>query len=412
LEQGKHSEMVASVQCQVDKTKTIKNNLGVNSYFCNMQIYLDNAATTPLDPEVIEVMVETMQNDFGNPSSIHAHGRQVKTIVEKARKTIANLLHTSPSEIFFTSGGTEADNMAITRSVEDLGIQHAISSSIEHHAVLHTLEELEKKGKLTLHFVRLDDKGNLNYEHLEELLSQNPKALVSLMHANNELGNLTDIARVSALCQQYEAVFHSDTVQTMGHYPHDLSELKIDFLTGAGHKFHGPKGVGFIYINGKNKIKPFIYGGAQERNMRGGTENVYGIVGLAKAMEIAYRDMQKHHDHIQGLKNYMIEQLQSTIPDVRFNGNIDPEKSLYTVLNVSLPCTDMSDMLLFNLDISGISASGGSACSSGSDIGSHVLSSIHADAARPSVRFSFSKNNTKAEIDAVVAKLREICDKA
>lgn len=376
-----------------------------------MQIYLDNAATTPIDPEVVEVMVETMQNDFGNPSSIHAHGRQAKTIVEKARKTIAHLLHTSPSEIFFTSGGTEADNMAITRSVEDLGVQHAISSSIEHHAVLHTLEELEKAGKLTLHFVQIDEKGEVDYSHLEELLEQYPKALVSLMHANNELGNLTDIAQISALCQQYGAVFHSDTVQTMGHYPHDLSVLNIDFITGAGHKFHGPKGVGFIYINGKNKIKPFIYGGAQERNMRGGTENVYGIVGLAKAMEIAYRDMEKHQAHIQGLKSYMIQQLQAAIPDVQFNGNIEPSKSLYTVLNVSLPCADMSDMLLFNLDIAGISASGGSACSSGSDIGSHVLQAIKVNGDRPSVRFSFSKNNTKTEIDAVVQTLQEICGK-
>lgn len=374
-----------------------------------MQIYLDNAATTPLDPEVMEVMVETMQNDFGNPSSIHAHGRQVKTLVEKARRTVAQLLQASPSEIFFTSGGTEADNMAICRAVEDLGVKHAITTALEHHAVLHTLEELEKQGKITLHFLRVDQQGNIDYDHLEELLAQHPAALVSLMHANNELGNLTDIARVSALCQEYKAVFHSDTVQTMGHYVHDLSQLKIDFITGAAHKFHGPKGVGFIYINAKNKIKPILYGGAQERNMRGGTENVYGIVGLAKALEIAYRDMEEHQTYIQGLKTYMIEQLQAAIPDVAFNGNILAEQSLYTVLNVSLPCTDMSDMLLFNLDIAGISASGGSACSSGSDIGSHVLTGIRADASRPSVRFSFSKYNTKEEIDFVVQKLKELC---
>ena len=374
-----------------------------------MQIYLDNAATTPLDPEVMEVMVETMQNDFGNPSSIHAHGRQVKTLVEKARRAVAQLLQASPSEIFFTSGGTEADNMAICRAVEDLGVKHAITTALEHHAVLHTLEELEKQGKITLHFLRVDQQGNIDYTHLEELLAQHPAALVSLMHANNELGNLTDIARVSALCQEHNAVFHSDTVQTMGHYVHDLSQLKIDFITGAAHKFHGPKGVGFIYINAKNKIKPLLYGGAQERNMRGGTENVYGIVGLAKALEIAYRDMAEHQACIQGLKNYMIEELRAAIPDVAFNGNIAAEQSLYTVLNVSLPCTDMNDMLLFNLDISGISASGGSACSSGSDIGSHVLTGIRAAAERPSVRFSFSKYNTKEEIDIVVKKLKELC---
>lgn len=374
-----------------------------------MQIYLDNAATTPLDPEVMEVMVETMRNDYGNPSSIHAHGRQVKTLVEKARRTVAQLLQASPSEIFFTSGGTEADNMAICRSVDDLAVRHVITTALEHHAVLHTLEELEKQGKITIHYLRVDQHGNIDYQHLEELLAQYPGALVSLMHANNEIGNLTDIVRVSTLCQEYKAVFHSDTVQTMGHYPHNLSQLKVDFITGAAHKFHGPKGVGFIYINAKNKIKPILYGGAQERNMRGGTENVYGIVGLAKALEIAYRDMAEHQDYIQGLKNYMIEKLRQEIPDVAFNGNIATDQSLYTVLNVSLPCTDMSDMLLFNLDISGISASGGSACSSGSDIGSHVLTAIRADAERPSVRFSFSKYNTIEEIDIVVQKLRELC---
>jgi cysteine desulfurase len=375
-----------------------------------MHIYLDNAATTPLDPEVIEVMVETMQTEFGNPSSIHAHGRQAKTIVEKARKTIANLLHASPAEIFFTSGGTEADNMAIVRSIEAYGITHAITSPIEHHAVLHTLEELAKTGKIQLDLLRLDAQGNIDLNQLEELLAKNPRTMVSIMHANNELGNLTDIKRVSEICQQYQAIFHSDTVQTMGHYPHNLSELKIDFITGAGHKFHGPKGVGFLYINGNNKIKPLIYGGAQERNMRGGTENVYGIVGLAKALEIAYRDMEEHQTYIQGLKNYMIDALKAAIPTIEFNGNIEVAHSLYTVLNVSLPCTDMSDMLLFNLDISGISASGGSACSSGSDIGSHVLRGINANPDRPSVRFSFSKKNTKEEIDIVVAKLKEICE--
>ncbi len=375
-----------------------------------MHIYLDNAATTPLDPEVIEVMVQTMQNEYGNPSSIHSHGRQAKTIVEKARKTIAQLLNAAPAEIFFTSGGTEADNMAIVRSIEAFGITHAITSPIEHHAVLHTLEELAKTGKIHLDLLRVDDKGNIDLTHLEELLAHNPRTLVSLMHANNELGNLTDIQRVSEICQQYQAVFHSDTVQTMGHYPHNLSQMKIDFITGAGHKFHGPKGVGFLYINSNNKIKPLIFGGAQERNMRGGTENVYGIAGLAKALEIAYRDMEQHQSYIQGLKSYMIGELSKAIPAIQFNGNIEPQQSLYTVLNVSLPCTNMSDMLLFNLDISGISASGGSACSSGSDIGSHVLRAIQADPDRPSVRFSFSKNNTKEEIDHVVAKLKEICD--
>lgn len=377
-----------------------------------MRVYLDNAATTPLDPEVIEVMLSTMQNDFGNPSSIHAHGREVKTVVEKARKTIANLLHASPSEIFFTSGGTEADNMAITRSIQDFGITHAITSPIEHHAVLHTLEDHAKNGTIHLDLLRLDEKGNIDFNHLEELLASNPRTLVSIMHANNEIGNITDLKKLSDICQKYNAVLHSDTVQTMGHYPINLSELKIDFITGAGHKFHGPKGVGFIYINANNKIKPLIHGGAQERNMRGGTENVYGIAGIAKALEIAYRDIEEHHNYIQGLKSYMVEELQKNIPDVQFNGTIVPSESLYTVLNVSLPCSNMSDMLLFNLDISGISASGGSACSSGSAIGSHVLNALKADENRPSVRFSFSKKNTKEDIDFAVAKLKELCEES
>lgn len=376
-----------------------------------MQVYLDNAATTSIDPQVIEVMVEAMKNNFGNPSSIHAHGREVKTIVEKARKTVANLLKASPSEIFFTSGGTEADNMAIVRSIEGYGIQHAVTSAIEHHAVLHTLEELAKEGKIKLSLVNIDEKGVVDLQHLEQILSENPRSLVSLMHANNELGNLTDIKAISAICRQYDALFHSDTVQTMGHYPLDLSELDIDFITASAHKFHGPKGVGFLYINGKDKIKPLIYGGAQERNMRGGTENVYGIVGLAKALEMCYENMEEHQNHIQGLKTYMKEELIKHFPDIAFNGVQEDENSLYTVLNVSLPCTRVADMMLFNLDIKGISASGGSACSSGSDIGSHVLRAIGAESSRPSVRFSFCKNNTKADIDYAINTLVDICSK-
>jgi len=379
--------------------------------FAAMHVYFDNAATTALDKAVIDVMVQTMNDNFGNPSSIHAHGRETKTIVERARRTVAKLLNASPAEIFFTSGGTEADNMAIVRAIEAYGITHAISSPIEHHAVLHTLEEMQKDGKIQLDFLRLDQKGNIDLSHLEELLARNPRTFVSIMHANNELGNITDIQKVSEICEQYNAVFHSDTVQTMGHYVHDLSKLKIDFITAAAHKFHGPKGVGFLYINSRNKIKPLIHGGAQERNMRGGTENVYGIVGLAKAMEIAYEEMEAHQQQIQALKDYMKEQLLQHIPDITFNGETDANKSLYTVLNVSLPCTDMGDMLLFNLDIKGVSASGGSACSSGSDIGSHVLRGIGADPQRPSVRFSFCKFNTKEEVDFVVQVLKEICTK-
>lgn len=373
-----------------------------------MKIYLDNAATTPLDKEVLKVMVEVMENQYGNPSSIHSHGREVRTLVEKARKTVANLMNTAPANIFFTSGGTEADNTAIKCAVQDFGITHAITSKIEHHAVGHTLEALEKQGKIKLSYVETDAKGNINYDQLEELLKSNERSLVSLMHANNEIGTLTDIERVGELCETYQAIFHCDTVQTMGHYPHDLSKLKAHFVVCSAHKLHGPKGVGFLYVNPSIKIKPMILGGAQERNMRGGTENVYGIVGLAKALEMAYADMESHQNHIQELKSYMMDELKTAIPEIDFNGETAPEKSLYTVLNVCFPKMEIADMLLFNLDISGISASGGSACSSGSNIGSHVLTAIGSDPDRPSVRFSFSKFNTKEEIDFVVQKVKEI----
>jgi cysteine desulfurase len=372
-----------------------------------MKVYLDNAATTPLDPEVLKVMLPIMQQQFGNPSSIHSFGRETRTIIEKARKTVAGLLNASPSEIFFTSGGTEANNTALRCSIHDLGIKHCISTKIEHHAVEHTLSEICNKESIKLSYNNIDKKGNIDLNHLEELLKNNEKSLVSLMHANNELGTLTPIEKVGELCRKYDAVFHSDTVQTMGHYVHDLKKIRVDFITCAAHKFHGPKGVGFLYINNRVKIHPFITGGAQERNMRGGTENVYGIAGLAKALEIAYRDMEHDVKHISGLRSYMIDKLKSEIPEVDFNSETEKE-SLYTVLNVSFPPTDFSEMLLFNLDIAGIAASGGSACSSGSNIGSHVLTGIGADPNRPAVRFSFSKYTTKEEIDFCVEKLKEL----
>ena len=374
-----------------------------------MRVYLDNAATTPFDKEVLKAMYQVMETDHGNPSSIHSHGREVRTLIEKARKTVAGLLHASPSEFFFTSGGTEADNMAIRCGIIDYGIKHAITSLIEHHAVLHTLQALEKSGDIRLSYVNIDSKGLIDYKHLEELLSSNERSFVSLMHANNELGTLTDIEAVGELCEKYHAIFHSDTVQTMGHYPHDLSRLKVHFLVCAAHKLHGPKGVGFLYIHHAIKINPMIFGGSQERNMRGGTENVYGIIGLAKSLEIAYEEMEEHHEYIQGLKTYMMEELVKNVPGIEFNGETTPDKSLYTVLNVSFPEMEMAEMLLFSLDIAGISASGGSACSSGTNIGSHVLNGIHANPDRPAVRFSFSKLNTREEIDYVVGKVKELC---
>uniref|UniRef100_UPI00333EAD6E cysteine desulfurase family protein n=1 Tax=Pseudopedobacter sp. TaxID=1936787 RepID=UPI00333EAD6E len=362
------------------------------------KVYLDNAATTPLDEEVKKVMIDVMENNFGNPSSIHAHGREVRTIIEKARKNVANLLNTAPANIFFTSSGTEADNTAIRRTVADLGIKHIITSPLEHHAVLHTVEMLEKNG-IKISYLNVDEKGNIDYEQLEQLLKSSERSLVSLMHANNEIGTLTNIERVGNICEQYNAVFHCDTVQTVGHYKHDLSTLKVDFIACSAHKIHGPKGVGFIYINPRVKINPMIYGGAQERNMRGGTENIYGIAGLSKALSLAYEEMETQQQYIQGLKSYMKEQLEKEIPGVSFNGETDEDRSLYTVLSVSFPEMDMADMLLFKLDISGVSASGGSACSSGTNIGSHVLTAIGTSPDRPAVRFSFSKYNTEDEID-------------
>jgi len=372
-----------------------------------MKVYLDNAATTAIHPDVVEAMIPILKNQFGNPSSIHAFGREVRSLIESSRKKVASLLKTSPAEIFFTSGGTEADNMAIRCGMFDLGLKHAITSALEHHAVLHTLEELAHKGEIKLSLVNVDSQGHVDLNHLEELLKNNDRSFVSLMHANNEIGTLLPIQQVGELCRKYDAIFHSDTVQTLGHFAHDLSTLPIDFIACAAHKFHGPKGIGFLYINNRVKIKPFITGGAQERNMRGGTENVYGIVGLAKALEISYADMEEDMAHVKGLKNYMADRLKNEIEGVRFNGDIS-ENSLYTVLNVSFPKIDSAEMLLFNLDIAGIACSAGSACSSGSNVGSHVLRGINADMSRPSIRFSFCRFTTKEEIDYTVDKLKEL----
>ncbi len=368
-----------------------------------MTVYFDNAATTPLDPEVFEAIKPYMLENFGNPSSTHSHGRKVRAGIESARKKIAELLNCTPGEIIFTSGGTEADNAIIAGAIHTYGIRHVISSPIEHHAVTHSLEHLEKTAGVALHMVKLDSRGHVDLDHLESLLAQHDNALISLMHANNEIGNLLDIERVADLAAHYGAWFHSDTVQSVGHYRHDLSKLKVHGMTAAAHKFHGPKGIGFMFVRREKRITPFIYGGAQERNMRGGTENVYGIIGLAKALEIAYRDMDKHRAHIEGLKKRMIERLRAAIPDVSFHGDSENfDRSLYTVLNVSLPESDENNMLLFNLDLKGISASGGSACSSGATQGSHVLGHLYPGSLRGAIRFSFSKFNTAEEVDYAV----------
>lgn len=372
-----------------------------------MKVYLDNAATTPMAPEIIHMMSEMMRVNFANPSSLHSFGRQSKTIVEDARKKIASLLNTSPGSIFFTSGGTEADNMAIKCAIQDHDIQHAITSKISHQAVLYPLQDLEQKGEIKISYVNIGEDGLVCLSHLRELLEDKPRKLVSIMHANNEIGTIQDLKKIGEICKEYNAIFHSDTVQTIAHYNFDMQELDVDFMAASAHKFHGPKGVGFIYISEKIKINPFLRGGSQERNMRAGTENVYGIAGLAMAMEMAYENLDKEQRYIKDLKQYMIDKLQAEISDVQFYGRSkEIEDSLYTVLSCHFPETDIAEMLLFNLDILGVSCSGGAACSSGSNRGSHVLSEIAPFSKRPSIRFSFSRYNTKEEIDFVINKLK------
>lgn len=374
-----------------------------------MHVYFDNAATTPLDPEVLEAMLPFLSQHYGNPSSLHGPGRQVRAAIENARKTVAHLLNAAPAEITFTSGGTEANNYAAFGSIRTLGLRHAVTSTLEHHAVLHPLQALEKSGEIELHYLAHDAQGQLDLAQLEALLAGQPRTFVSLMHGNNEIGNLNDIAAIGTICARYEAIFHTDTVQTMGHYRHDVQHLKNHFLVGSAHKFHGPKGVGFLYTRSGTRVSPLILGGSQERNVRSGTENVYGIVGQAKALEIALRDLATHQAHVQGLKTRFITKLRAEVDDVRFNGlSAIADQSLYTVLSVSLPPSAISEMLLFNLDISKVAASGGSACTSGAQAGSHVLEALGGDANRATVRFSMSKMNTEIEVDYAVEALAKL----
>ncbi|MBN8863169.1 MAG: cysteine desulfurase [Sphingobacteriales bacterium] len=372
------------------------------------RIYFDNAATTSLDRDVLDAMLPYMTTHFGNPSSIYSYGRESRLAIETARKTVAKLLNAHPGEIFFTSGGTESNNTAILSSIRDLGCRHIITSPIEHHAVLHTVEHYDNQDEVTSSYVKLLPNGHVDLADLEEQLKKSTvRCLVSLMHANNEIGNLLDLDAVGNLCKTYNAIFHSDCVQTVGHYPLDLRNTPVHFISGAGHKFHGPKGVGILYINDNVKIKPFIYGGGQERNMRAGTENLYGIVGFARALELAMTHYEKDSAYILSLKQYMKQQLTAQIPGVQFNGDVDG-RSLYTVLSVAFPKNEKSEMILFNLDINHICVSGGSACSSGADVGSHVIRAINNDPNRVTVRFSFSKHNTTEEVDRVIEKVKDL----
>ena len=372
-----------------------------------IKVFFDNAATTPMAPEVIDVMTDIMKNHYGNPSSQHSFGRATRSIIETSRKKIANFLNTSPGNIFFTSGGTEADNMAIKCGIKDHNITHAITSKLSHHAVLHPLEELEKSGVIKLSYVEVNEKGQVSLSNLKELLESHPRTFVSILHANNEIGTIQDITAIGDICKEHNAIFHSDTVQTMAHYRYDLQKINVDFIAASAHKFHGPKGIGFVYISDNIKISPLLSGGSQERNMRAGTENLIGIAAISHAMEMAYEKMEEETEYIKRIKSHMIAELKKHIPQVKFNGMCDDiDNSLHTVLSCSFPETPMAEMLLFNLDIKGIACSGGSACTSGSNKGSHVIQEINPNSKRPSVRFSFSKYNTKEEVDYVVDVLK------
>ncbi len=374
----------------------------------NQRIYFDNAATTSLEPQVLDAMMPYLTEKYGNPSSIYSYGRETRMAIENARKSVAKILNAHPAEIFFTSGGTESSNTAINAAIKDLGCKRIISSQIEHHATLHTVDNLKQLNQAEVSYVKLLPNGHIDLNDLENLLKESKeKCLVSLMHANNEIGNILDINAVGILCKKYNAIFHSDTVQTVGHFPFDLKNTPVDFITGAAHKFHGPKGVGILYVNERIKIKPFVHGGGQERNMRAGTENLYGIVGFAKALELATVNYDTEGATIKSLRKYMMDELKKNIPNVVFNGDFDGE-SLYTVLSASFSKSEKSEMLLFNLDIHNICASGGSACTSGSDAGSHVIRAINNNPDKVTVRFSFSKYNTVEEINYVVKTLMEL----
>jgi len=372
-------------------------------------IYFDNAATTPLDDEVLEAMLPYMKGTFGNPSSTYSVGRMAKLGVETARKKVAQLLGVTPAGIYFTSGGTESNNTAIASAVRDLGCNHIITSPIEHHAVLHTVEYYSHINKIPFTLVALTKTGEVDYNNLEtqlkKLSAEGKKVLVSLMHANNEIGNLLPIKAVGELCNKYNAIFHSDCVQTVGHYPLNLLESGVHFISAAGHKFHGPKGIGILYVHNDLQIQPLIFGGGQERNVRAGTENVYGIVGFAKALELAMNDYEQDSKYITNLKAYMKHGLMKAIPGVSFNS---PENSLYTVLSVCFPKSPDSGSLLLELDMAGICVSGGSACSSGDDSASHVIKALGKSDNCNTIRFSFSKYNTIEEIDNVITILQGI----
>lgn len=370
-----------------------------------MRVYFDNASTTPLLPEVQAEMTRIISGVYGNPSSIHLHGREARIVVEEARKTIAKGLNASSGEIFFTSGATEANNMAIFGSIRDLGVKRIISTVIEHHCILHTLEYIDEHDMAEVILLSVDNKGQIDYSQLESLLSDDVTTLVSIMHGNNEIGAVCNLTRLAGLCEKTKTYLQTDTAQTLAKLPIDLTQTKISFLCGASHKFFGPKGVGFVYINNENLIKPIFYGGDQERGMRSGTENIYGIAGMAKAFQLALNQMDERKKKISEIRNYFEDRLSQVFDDIKFNST---REGLYNICSVSFPPTPKSEMLMMNLDIAGISASSGSACSSGVENDSHVLQAIGHDTQRKTVRFSFSHLNTIAEVDYVIEKLKAL----
>jgi cysteine desulfurase len=372
-------------------------------------IYLDYAATTPLRKEVRERFTTLLQEPFGNPSSTHGYGRKARVVVEEARKAIARELNCQPGELVFTSGGTEADNAALSLAITDLGFRRIITSPIEHHAVLHAAQRLAKTHAVPLDYVQVNARGEVDLEHLETLLKQGGPAVVSLMHGNNEIGNLLDLEKTGHLVHRYGGVFHSDTVQTVAHFKMDLQKLPVDFIAASAHKFYGPKGVGFLYIKAGHKVGSFITGGSQERNLRGGTENVAGIGAMHQAFTLAYQNLAVEQAHVEGLKSYLIEQLQKHLPETRFNGlSSQLGRSLYTVVSAEFPQLANDAMLLFNLDLKGIALSGGSACSSGSLQGSHVINTLKPTGAGPVLRFSMGKDTTRKQLDYVVQVLKDM----
>tara|TARA_Y100000739_G_scaffold76683_1_gene64877 strand:+ start:1694 stop:2860 length:1167 start_codon:yes stop_codon:yes gene_type:complete len=379
------------------------------------QCYFDNAATTRVRDEVADKMVDVLKNNYGNPSSTHSYGRPSKSLIELSRKEIASHLNVSSSEIIFTSGGTEADNLILRSAARDLNIKHFISSKIEHHAVTHTLDELEKDYNVKVSFVKLEKNGDIDYDNLNELLSKSKdRCMVSLMHVNNEIGNMLDLKKVSKICNKYEALFHSDTVQSVGHYKMDLSKIKIDFIVASAHKFHGPKGVGFAYINKSCNLRPLIFGGMQERGYRAGTESVHNIVGMSEALNISMEKLDEEYKYISDLKKYFIKKLKTSIKNLKFNGcSGDIKESTYTLLNIQFPLEkSKAEMFLFKLDLLGIACSKGSACQSGSDAGSHVLNEVldKDGLNKVSTRFSLSIYNTKEEIDRAVNEIVKLLD--